>query len=112
MNEENQDLTTEENSLTGQEVIGDTNAEEPELNDNGVPMKALYKVCYGNEPRGLEHHVNILINKGWQPLGGVGIGDMNKTKCFVQAMVALVPVPEEELEKRAEEEAASESESE
>jgi hypothetical protein len=84
----------------------ENNNEQAQPEEAEVPMQALYKLCYGGTPRELEQQVTPLINRGWRPLGGAGIGDLNKTKCFVQALLAVEPVPEAELEKLEEEAAA------
>lgn len=44
-----------------------------------------YRILYADVPAMLENKVEELILKGWEPIGGVAIGEKNSR--FMQAMV-------------------------
>lgn len=46
-----------------------------------------YKVVKVNKINRLEEMVNLLISKGWKPLGGVSVSSSLLSEVFVQALV-------------------------
>ena len=57
-----------------------------------MPEITVYMVAYGDGKDDLEHKVNTLIKKGWQPFSGLTLKSYSsKPSDFYQAMVKYSP---------------------